>query len=668
MKINVLKHTAPLFAALLLAASLSLPLAGCALPQDRAVTETFAEEPAADAAPASEEAPEAEAGEEIPLLDLNERTAAPGRAAWSADRLTITAGGSYRLSGALEGRVAVDADGPVTLILEGVTLVGESCLDICSGDDVTLEAAPGTVNLLADVLPASGEASGGASSAEPSVEAKAAGQEADTEDAEEAEEDEDASGAVVTSKAPLVFTGEGGITVTAGVNNGIRCKDDLTVESGTLAVTAANKAIRANGSLTVEGGVLTAEAGGSALSASAGRITPGAVSIRGGSVTLSSEGRGINAEDLALVSGGELVITSGDDGIRADTVSITGGQLTIAAGCDGIQAGTLLTVEDGEISVTTGEGGGNAISHPGESFGPWAQTSATTSDDLSHKGLKSDGDIAILGGTVALNTEDDAVHCAAVCTVDGGRLDIVSTDDGVHADDMLVINGGAVNLWDCFEGLEAFAVEIRGGDVYIRSVNDGINANGMEMMFRSSTQTEGEAVSASGATTTYFLMAGGTLDLAVTGSMSNMGDGVDSNGAVYITGGTAVVSTYGSFMENGLDTGWGGPVVTGGAVIAGGSSAMAESFSSYSTQCCAVVPTSWMPDGTEVAIIDEDGGVIWSAVLQDGFTCLQISHPDLRPGHIYTLTYGDQSTTLDFTSTTNIESTRGFGGFPGGFR
>lgn len=665
MKINVLKHTAPLFAALLLAASLSLPLAGCALPQDRAVTETPAEEPAADAAPASEEAPEAEAGEEIPLLDLNERTAAPGRAAWSADRLTITAGGAYRLSGSLEGRVTVDADGPVTLIFEGAALTGESCLDICSGDVVTLEAAPGTANLLADVPPASGEASGGASSAGPSGEAEDDGNAQDAEEPE-AGEVEDASGAVVTSKAPLVFTGEGSITVTAAVNNGIRCKDDLTVESGTLAVTAANKAIRANGSLTVEGGVLTAEAGGSALSASAGRITPGAVSIRGGSVTLASEGRGIDAEDLALVSGGELVITSGDDGIRADTVSIAGGHLTIAAGCDGIQAGTLLTVEDGEISVTTGEGGGNAISHPGESFGPWGQSSATE-DDASRKGLKSGGGVTITGGAITLNTEDDAIHCGTLCTVDGGQIDIISNDDGIHSDDMLVINGGAVNLRDCFEGLEAFAVEIRGGDVYIRSVNDGINANGMEMMFRrNDTQTESEPVSASGATTTYFLMAGGTLDLAVTGSMSNMGDGVDSNGAVYITGGTAVVSTYGSFMENGLDTGWGGPVVSGGAVIAGGSSTMAESFSSYSTQCCAVVPTSWMPDGTEVAIIDEDGGVIWSAVLQDGFTCLQISHPDLLPGHVYTLTYGDQSTTLDFTSTTNIESSRGFGGgFPG---
>ena len=358
------------------------------------------------------------------------------------------------------------------------------------------------------------------------------------------------------------------------------------------------------------------------------------------------------------------ILITNDDGIRADTVNVMGGDLSVAAGCDGIQAATLLTVDDGTLSVTTGEGGGNAISHPGESFGPWA-SSAATGDDLSHKGLKSDGSITVTGGTISLDTEDDAIHCADVCTVEGGQIDIVSSDDGIHADDMLVIRSGTVHLWDCFEGLEAFAVEIRGGDVYIRSVNDGINANGMEMMFRRSTDEETEVTSASGATTTYFLMAGGTLDLAVTGSMSNMGDGVDSNGAVYITGGTAVVSTYGSFMENGLDTGWGGPVVTGGAVIAGGSSTMAESFSSYSTQCCAVVSTDWMPDGTEVAITDEAGRVIWSVVLPDGFSCLQISHPDLLPGHVYTLTCGGQSTTLDFTGTTNIAASRGFGGFPG---
>ena len=94
---------------------------------------------------------------------------------------------------------------------------------------------------------------------------------------------------------------------------------------------------------------------------------------------------------------------------------------------------------------------------------------------------------------------------------------------------------------------------------------------------------------------------------------------------------------------------------------------MTENFSSSSTQCCAVVSTNSMPAGTEVTLSDEEGNVIWSAVLQDSFSCLQISHPDMQPGHVYTLTYGSQTKTLDFTNTTNI-SKSGDGGFGFGFR
>jgi len=182
------------------------------------------------------------------------------------------------------------------------------------------------------------------------------------------------------------------------------------------------------------------------------------------------------------------------------------------------------------------------------------------------------------------------------------------------------------------------------------------------MMFRRSTDTEDDAfASLSGASVCYVLMAGGRVDLAVTGSSMNQGDGIDSNGAVYVTGGELIVSTFGTFMENGIDTGWGGPVVTGGRVIAGGSSTMAEGFSSYSTQCAAVVATSYMPDGTEVVLSDAAGNVLWDVVLADAFSCLQISHPDMQVGQVYTLTYGGQSTTLDFTDSNLISNARGFG-------
>ena len=662
-KIVFVKHR--LLAALL--ALLLLVLPGCAGSggqggaQDVAAAEDTAGALSGEAGEAS--------GEEL-LLRLDEQGETPEGVAWEGlDTLCVSAAGSYRVTGALMGTLAVDADGPVTLVLDGVSLYGLECLDIRSNDTVTLLSAAGTQNTFSDwrSIPAgSAEASPAAGSGESALPID----DGSTDGSDEPEESTDGPGtgngeSVIHSKAPLIIGGEGEILITALRNNGLRCKKDVTLTDGTMRISAANHALKVEGALTIEGGSLEAQSGGSTLVAEDGRITPGTVNLLGGRVSVTSDGVGIKSESVFSAAGGSLTVVSGKDSIRADTASIAGGELSLTSDGDGIQAVTLLTVDKGTISITTGEGGGKAINHAGESFGAWGQ-SGSSAEDVSRKGLKSDGSITITGGSITLHTDDDSVHCAKVCTVEGGTLDIISSDDGIHADDMLVISGGRVNLWDCFEGLEAFAVELQGGDVYIRSVNDGINANGTEMMFRRSEEREQtETNSASGSATTYVRISGGTLDLVVTGNTNNMGDGVDSNGAIYIDGGTSVVSTFGSFMENGLDTGSGGPVITGGAVMAGGASSMAESFSSSSTQCCATIKTnSAAPAGTEVTLSDEDGRVIWSAVMEDSFSCLMISHPEMQPGHIYTLTYGSTSTTLDFTTTTNI-STGGRGG--GGF-
>ena len=715
MKRKELRTPALLTMILLLSALFILALAGCTQPQDSGMA---ASEPEIQAGTASSEGvevlPENDGSDkaETTLLDLSA----------NPEQNQITAAGAYRLTGSLEGSVTVDADGPVTLILEGVTLVGQDCLDIRQSAAVTISAAPGTVNLLTDTvltdeelasvlsaaeepIPAEEPASEEAAPEEPASEEAAPEQAASEEPAreentseepareerasdesraddaseeaapetaepevieEEAEEENDTSGQVISSDAPLVFTGEGRIDVYASINNGIRCDANVTVESGVLSVTAVKKAVKTEGAITVTGGSLIAEAGSAALAAEPTRLSQGMVSLQDGSVTLRGDGRGIDADDLAVIAGGTLNINTGNDGIRSDTVDIIDGTVYITSDSDGIQGVTLIAVEGGVLSVTSGGGGGDARSHPGDSFGGWGET-AEEEETASQKGLKCEGAVTITGGEISLSTADDAIHCDTVCTVDGGRIDIISSDDGIHADDMLVIESGSVNLLDCFEGLEAFAVELRGGDTLIRSVNDGINANGSEMMSRSGDSSEeAEITSASGSATTYVRISGGTLDLAITTSdTSNMGDGIDSNGSVFIEGGTTVVSTYGTFLENGLDTGSGGPIVTGGAVMAAGSSSMGEDFGSSSTQCCATIATDTVPANTEVTLYDEDGSVIWSAVMMNPFTCLQISHPAMQPGHVYTLTFGDQTKTLDFTNTTNIEKSGG-GGF--GFR
>lgn len=625
------------------------------------------------------------AAAEPTAIDLTAPDTPAAGVSYDGGTVTITQAGRYRVTGALAGQLAVDADGAVELILAGAYIRGAEALCILSDAPVTVTTEAGTQNTLYDG----------------------------------AEEPDETATAALYSYAPLTLDGEGSLTVLGGGNNGVRVKSLLTVKGGAITVKAANNGLKADGALTVSGGTVDITSGGDGLSAEPGRLGNGDITVYGGAVTVASSQRGIDgdgavslwggsvsitsaddavkggsvsvargtltaasacdgvqADTLVTLSGGSVSVTSGEDGIHGGSVTVSGGDLAVDAGNDGLQADDTLTVTGGTISVTTAGGGGDAINKAGDSFGPMMWTSQSTELDYSAKGLKSDGDITVTGGVIDLDTADDAIHAGVLCTIGGGSVTIRASDDALHADDMLVINDGTVDITDCFEGLEAFAIEVNGGDITIRAVNDGVNANGSEFGMMGfgwgrsqQTETEVEITSLSGEATTYYRQTGGTVDLVVTGNSSNVGDGIDSNGYVYIDGGVLTVSTQGNTQEGGIDTGRDGPIVTGGMVMAGGASMMQETWASESTQCCAVLYCDQQPAGTTVTIYDEDGGEIWSVTMANVFNCIVLSHPALEMGHVYTVDYGGGTETLDFTESNNLRvgsSSSGWGwGFPG---
>ena len=604
-------------------------------------------------------------------IDLNAPDKAPEGVIFSGDTVTITAAGIYRLTGSLSGQVIVDANGPTELILAGASLRGEACLQSTSKDALTLTLEDGTLNVLADGLT----------------------------------DPDDNAQAPLAVKGTLTIGGSGTLTVVAGGGDGLKCKGGLTVSGGSLYIKAADEGADVSGPLTIAGGDIRVIAGGDGLAAENDRIDRGCITVTGGALSITSQSRGLDAkEGSILITGGTVTIDSVDDGLRAvdisqsggsltiethgytpedataeeaiagdgidgDTVSLSGGTLTITSTGDGIQALTDLTITDGRIAITSGGGGGNASSHAGDSFmmGPWNRSSSTAAAaSVSAKGLKSDGDITITGGVIDLNTSDDSIHGVRLCTVAGGTLSLCSSDDGIHCDDMLVISDGDITITDCFEGLEAFAIEVHGGSTSVRAVNDGVNANGPEGWGWGGNTSVTDSVS--GYSTTYYWQSAGTVDLVVTGDYSNMGDGMDSNGSLYVTGGCLTVSTPGTFMENGMDSGSGYFIISGGQVMAGGASMMQPTPSSNTDQCVAVISSGSAPDGSLVTLLDSEGTELWSHTLENSFTCLVLSHPSMTLGNTYTVTYGTQTITLDFTSK-NVVSTggsSGMGGFGGG--
>ena len=207
--------------------------------------------------------------------------------------LSITAPGTYVLSGSFNGQVSVHVDKAekVRLVLNNASI---NCADgpaiiVTSADKVGITLADGTTNSLTD-----GKTY------------------ADTSDK--------APNACVFSKDDLSINGNGTLTVTANFHNGIDTSNDLKLVSGTINVTAKNHALKGNDSVSIFGGTIT---------------------VNGGNDGIKSDTEGEAGKGFFYMNGGTLDVTAVDDGIQAvSSIRIDSGSVSFhvqddATNCDG---------------------------------------------------------------------------------------------------------------------------------------------------------------------------------------------------------------------------------------------------------------------------------------------------------------------------------------------
>ncbi len=363
----------------------------------------------------------------------------------------------------------------------------------------------------------------------------------------------------------------------------------------------------------------------------------------------------------------QITVTAQEDGLHAQgTVEVSETvTLTVDAQEDGVQAGTELTVSGGTLNITTGGGAANAPAHT-EDFGfpGWFDTNQEDEDEASAKGLKSDGDLRVSGGTITLDCMDDALHCAGTMTVEGDAVIQAATgDDGLHSDDTLSITGGTISISQSYEGLEAVFINISGGDISLVASDDGLNAAG-----GSTADTDfdfmgpgGEGMAETLEEATYYVhITGGTLQVDAGG------DGLDSNGALYIDGGEVYVSGPSDSMNGGLDYTTTGQV-NGGTVVVAGASGMAQNFDSSSSQASVMYTfETTIAAGSQVTLTDSGGKELVSTTMAKSFNNVVISLPELTVGETYTLTCGTETAELTLTDIITTLGNGGFGGGPGG--
>ncbi len=389
----------------------------------------------------------------------------------------------------------------------------------------------------------------------------------------------------------------------------------------------------------------------------------------GGSLTVNGFiNNGIASSDDVAVESGALTVTASNDGIKSKTnISIRGGVIYITASQDAVQADESLTVTAGELNIITGGGADESAMKTSDSAmmgGPSGGPSddmgdswdLDTTDNGSQKGLKSETGIVITGGRIVLDTADDAVHSGGDISITDGELTIRTGDDGIHSDTALTIDGGSIDIQLAYEGLEAPSITQNAGYVCIVAKDDGLNANGGGGMFPFSS---GEASGETG-DIPVLRITGGTL------IVDSGGDGLDSNGSLYVEGGLVYISGPSTNWDAALDSGERGELIfSGGTVMAAGYSGMMEApeLAENSQPSIYYTQSEYCPDGATVTLRDADGQTLCEYAFAHSFNCVVITSPDLQVGQTYTLTMGDSTVSIDMTDT--IYSNRMRGG-PGG--
>ena len=463
----------------------------------------------------------------------------------SGSTVTITAAGTYELSGTLDdGQIVVASagEGTVRLILNGAEVTNSTgaALVVTEADEAMIVLADGSSNSLADT-------------------------DSYAEDAE--------ANAALYSAADLTITGTGSLDVTGNGNDGITSTDGLIINSGTVTVTAVDD--------------------------------------------------GIRGKDYLVVDGGTVSVTAGGDGLKSDNeedstrgyISLTGGTVDVTAAGDGLQAFTDVVLSGAEVTVESGGG-----------------HTATASEDISAKGVKSGVVTVIDGGTLTVDAADDALHSDGTVRVASGTVTLAAGDDGVHADTALDVIGGDTTVTTSYEGFESTAISIGGGTVSITASDDGINASS-----GTSTSDQGGAAQGGG------MDADGGETVTITGGTTVIdadGDGFDSNGSATMSGGILVVNGPTNSGNGALDVN-GTFTVTGGTLLAAGSAGMAVSPDSGSAQSfVAVSLDSVQAAGTTVQLVNSAGDVVVAFESVKDFQSVVFSSDELVDGESYSVYVG----------------------------
>ncbi len=151
--------------------------------------------------------------------------------------------------------------------------------------------------------------------------------------------------------------------------------------------------------------------------------------------------------------------------------------------------------------------------------------------------------ITIVTKKDGLHAEYDEDDSVGYIYIGGGTLNITASDDAIHATTVVQIDDGEIKL-AAREGIEGTYIQINGGNISIGATDDGINAGKKSTAYA-------VTIEINGGYTTIKMSSGDT-------------DAVDSNGNLYINGGTIDITANSPFDYDGTAEYTGGTIIVNG--------------------------------------------------------------------------------------------------------
>ena len=403
-----------------------------------------------------------------------------------ADKVaTITCPGAYYLTGessdfqVVVNTPAAEKEGNTGIYLHNVTLKSSnSPILVKNADKAVIHLVKGTTNVVED---------GNGNHLFTTVNGK-----------------QDTAKAAIYSKDDMNIKGAGKLTVNGKFKNGIQSSNDLKIKNGDITVVANENGIKGKGSLEISGGTLSITA---------------------------QKGDGLESDECVENHDGSFKDTVATKGI----VKISGGNITIKAGDDGIDAANYILVSD-------------------------STEPATLNIKATGKGLAAEKYIYVNGGTMEVNSDDDALHTHWRVYMNAGKVTVSSKDDGLHADSAMYLKGSTINVLTASEGIEAYRIFAEGGITSVFATNDGWNGAGGPK------DPNGGGYSAFSESGGHIVISGGYHYISAKGSMIDV---LDANGSAKMSGGVVILEITGESYENGMGGGfnfggWGGGMGGGG--------------------------------------------------------------------------------------------------------